>query len=185
LKDLTFGIYADAKVGIVGENGSGKSTLLRILAGLDTEHEGTVRAAAGIRVGYVEQEPRLDPTKDVLGNLEEGIVHIRELHARYEALNEKLAEPLDPDAMQAVLDEQAHVQEEIERRDGWEVDRHLEVAMEALRCPPRDADVTTLSGGERRRVALCRTLMSHPDLLLLDEPTNHLDASTTEWLEQF
>jgi energy-dependent translational throttle protein EttA len=185
LKDLTFGIYADAKVGIVGENGSGKSTLLRILAGLDPEHEGTVRAAPGIRVGYVEQEPRLDPSKDVLGNLEEGLAHIRELHARYEALNEKLAEPLDPDAMQAVLDEQAHVQEEIERRDGWEVDRRLEVAMEALRCPPRDADVTKLSGGERRRVALCRTLMSHPDLLLLDEPTNHLDASTTEWLEQF
>ena len=185
LKDLTFGIYADAKVGIVGENGSGKSTLLRILAGLDPEHDGTVRPLAGVTVGYVEQEPHLDPTKDVRGNLEEGLAHIRDLTARYEKLNEKLAEPMDADAMQAVLDEQAHVQEEIERRDGWEVDRHLEVAMEALRCPPGDADVSTLSGGERRRVALCRTLMSHPDLLLLDEPTNHLDASTTEWLEQF
>ena len=185
LKDLSFGIYADAKVGILGVNGSGKSTMLKILAGEDREFEGAVTPSPGVTIGYVSQEPRLDPKKNVRENLEEGVAHIHELLKRYERLNEKLGEPLDADAMQVVLDEQSAVQEEIERRDGWEVDRHLEVAMEALRCPPPDADVTKLSGGEKRRVALCKTVISHPDLLLLDEPTNHLDAATTEWLEQF
>jgi ATP-binding cassette ChvD family protein len=185
LKDLSFSLYADAKVGIVGVNGSGKTTLLRILAGEDTAYEGEVSANPGVTVGYVPQEPALDETRDVRGNLEAGVAGIRALLARYERLNERLGEDLGPDEMQEVLDEQASVQEEIERRDGWDVDRHLEVAMEALRCPALDRDVRTLSGGEKRRVALCRELMRHPDLLLLDEPTNHLDAATVEWLEQF
>ncbi len=185
LKDLSFSLYADAKVGILGVNGSGKTSLLRIIAGEDTAHEGVVKANPGVTVGYVPQEPVLDPTKDVRGNLESGVAGVRALLARYERLNERLSEDLDPDEMQKVLDEQSAAQEEIERRDGWDVDRHLEMAMEALRCPPPDRDVATLSGGEKRRVALCRELMRHPDLLLLDEPTNHLDAGTVEWLERF
>ncbi len=185
LKDLSFTIYADAKVGIVGSNGTGKSTLLRILAGEEHATEGTVVPVPGATIGYVSQEPALDPAKDVRGNLEEGVAHVHDLLARYERLNERLAEPLDPETMQKVLDEQSKVQEEIDRREGWDVDRHLEVAMEALRTPPGDADVSRLSGGEKRRVALCKVLMAHPDLLLLDEPTNHLDAPTVEWLEQF
>jgi ATP-binding cassette ChvD family protein len=185
LKDLSFTLFADAKVGIVGSNGTGKSTLLRILAGVDKEHEGTIVPVPGLTIGYVPQEPVLDETKDVRGNLEEGVAPVRALLARYERLNERLGEPLSADEMQDVLDEQSRVQEEIERRDGWDVDRHLELAMEALRTPPPDASVATLSGGEKRRVALCKVLMAHPDLLLLDEPTNHLDAATVEWLEQF
>ncbi len=185
LKHLTFGIYSDARVGIVGENGSGKTTLLRILAGEDKEYEGEVRPYAGVTIGYVPQEPHLDETLDVRGNVELGVKPIRELLARFEALSERLGGDLTPDEMQEVLDEQSKVQDLIEHRDGWDVDRHLEVAMEALDCPPGDADVRKLSGGEKRRVALCRILLSHPDLLLLDEPTNHLDAATTEWLERF
>src|SRR5688572_19060707 len=184
LKDLSFSIYDDAKVGIVGENGSGKTTLLRILAREDKDHDGVVRAFSGVSVGYLSQEPHLDETKDVRGNLEEGVKEVRDLLAKFERLSEKLGEDLTPDQMQAVLDQQQATQEQIERREGWEVDRHLEVAMDALSCPPPDADVTRLSGGERRRVALCRLLMQHPDLLLLDEPTNHLDAATTDWLER-
>ena len=136
-------------------------------------------------LGYVPQEPRLDPTKDVRGNLEEGVRDIRALLAKFERLSEQMAGDLTPEQLQDVLDAQSKVQDQIEHRDGWDVDRHLEVAMEALGCPPPDADVTKLSGGERRRVALCRALMQHPDLLLLDEPTNHLDAATTDWLERF
>ncbi len=185
LKNLTFGIYSDAKVGIVGENGSGKTTLLRILAGEDKEYEGEVRPYAGVTIGYVPQEPHLDEALDVRGNVELGVKPIRELLARFEGLSEKLGGDLTPEQMQDILDEQSKVQDLIEHRDGWDVDRHLEVAMEALDCPPGDADVRKLSGGEKRRVALCRVLLSHPDLLLLDEPTNHLDAATTEWLERF
>ena len=185
LKDLSFSIFADAKVGFLGENGSGKTTLLRILAGEDKEVEGEVRPYPGVTLGYVPQEPHLDPTKDVRGNLEEGVRDIRALLAKFEHLSERMGEDLSPEDLQDVLDQQSKVQDLIEHRDGWDVDRHLEVAMEALGCPPPDADVTTLSGGERRRVALCRALMQHPDLLLLDEPTNHLDAATTDWLERF
>jgi len=185
LKDLSFSIFSDAKVGIVGINGCGKSTMLRILAGEDKDYEGEVKPVGGATLRYVPQEPRLDPTKDVRGNLEEGVAEIRALHARYEALSEKLGTDLTPEQMQDVLDAQQRVQDQIEAKDGWDVDRHLELASEALRLPPGDADVTKLSGGERRRVALCRALMAHPDLLLLDEPTNHLDAATTEWLEHF
>ncbi len=185
LKNLTFGIYSDAKVGIVGENGSGKTTLLRILAGEDKEYEGEVRPYSGVTIGYVPQEPHLDETLDVRGNVELGVKPIRELLARFEALSERLGGDLTPEQMQEILDEQSKVQDLIEHRDGWDVDRHLEVAMEALACPPGDSDVRKLSGGEQRRVALCRVLLSHPDLLLLDEPTNHLDAATTEWLERF
>ena len=185
LKDLSFSIFEDAKVGFLGENGSGKTTLLRILAGEDKEYEGEVRPYPGVTLGYVPQEPRLDPTKDVRGNLEEGVRDIRALLAKFEHLSEQMAGDLTSEQLQDVLDAQSKVQDQIEHRDGWDVDRHLEVAMEALGCPPPDADVTKLSGGERRRVALCRALMQHPDLLLLDEPTNHLDAATTDWLERF
>ncbi len=185
LKDLSFSIYEDAKVGLVGENGSGKSTLLRILAREDTDHDGIVRPFPNTTYGYLPQEPNLDPTKTVLGNVELGAKAVRDLLVEFDRLSNKLAEDLSPDEMQAVLDKQSAVQEQIERKDGWELDHHIELAMEALECPPPDADVTKLSGGERRRVALCRLLMQHPDLLLLDEPTNHLDASTTEWLEHF
>jgi sulfate-transporting ATPase len=183
--DLSLTVATGDRLGVVGLNGCGKSTLLRILAGEDKDYEGEVKPVNGATLRYVPQEPRLDPTKDVWGNLEEGVVEIRELLAKFEALSEKLGTDLSPEAMQDVLDKQQRVQDLIEAKNGWDVDRHLELAAEALRLPPPDADVTKLSGGERRRVALCRALMAHPDLLLLDEPTNHLDAATTEWLEHF
>jgi ATP-binding cassette ChvD family protein len=185
LKDLSFSLFADAKVGIIGRNGSGKSSLLRILAGEEPPTEGQVVPVPGLTRGYVPQEPRLDETTDVAGNLERGVAGIRALLARFEAVNERLSEPLSPEEMEEALEEQARVQEEIERRDGWEVERHVEVAREALRLPPPDAPVRILSGGEKRRVALAVACLSHPDLLLLDEPTNHLDAATVEWLENF
>ncbi len=184
LKGLTLSFLQGAKIGVIGGNGSGKSTLLRILAGVDTDVLGEVWRQDGLTVGYVPQEPQLDETKTVLGNLEEAVEPIRALLRRHEAVNEQLATDLSPEAMEKALEKLSRLQEEIEHRDAWELDRHLEVAMEALRCPPPDADVRKLSGGERRRVALCKVLLSHPDMLLLDEPTNHLDAESVAWLER-
>ncbi|HKA91795.1 MAG TPA: energy-dependent translational throttle protein EttA, partial [Haliangiales bacterium] len=180
----SFGIYADAKVGIVGVNGSGKSTLLRVLAGVDEEHEGTVVPMPGVSVGYVPQEPSLDPTKDVRGNIEEGVAEVRDLLRRFDDVSARFAQEMAQEEMDATLAEQAELQDKIDAANGWDLDRTLDIAMDALRCPPGEADVTKLSGGERRRVALCRLLLSKPDLLLLDEPTNHLDAESVAWLER-
>ncbi len=182
------GIYLSflpgAKIGVIGLNGAGKSTLLRIMAGIDPDFLGEARPADGIRVGYLAQEPQLDPTKSALGNVMEGVAGVKALLDRYEQLNAKLGEDLSAAEMDKVLAEHGRVQDAIEAANGWELDRTLEIAMDALRCPPGDADVARLSGGERRRVALCRLLLSKPDILLLDEPTNHLDAESVGWLER-
>ena len=185
LKGIWLSFYPGAKIGVLGANGAGKSTLLRIMAGLDQDFLGEAWPAEGIRVGHLPQEPRLDPGKDVRGNVEEGVAEVRALLARFDEINARLAEPLDPDEMEKVLEEQARVQDAIEAANGWDLDRTVEIAMDALRVPPGDADVSTLSGGEVRRVALCRLLLQKPDLLLLDEPTNHLDAESVAWLERF
>ncbi len=185
LEDINLQFYPGAKIGLLGGNGAGKSTVLKIMAGVEQPSSGDAAAAPGTTIGYLEQEPTLDPDKDVLGNVEEGVGPQRAKLDRYGELSAKLAEPLEPDEMTEVLDEFQAVQDAIERDDLWDLDRKLEVAMEALRLPPADADVTKLSGGERRRVALCRLLLSSPDLLLLDEPTNHLDAESVAWLERF
>jgi ATPase subunit of ABC transporter with duplicated ATPase domains len=185
LKDISLSFFPGAKIGVLGLNGAGKSTLLRIMAGLDTEIHGEARAQKGIRVGFLPQEPALDPDKDVRGNVEEGVAEMLELLARFEAVSAKFAEPMDDDAMNALLEEQGDLQDAIEAAGGWELERKLEIAADALRLPPWDADIGTLSGGERRRVALCRLLLSAPDMLLLDEPTNHLDAESVAWLERF
>ena len=184
LKELTLAFFPGAKIGVVGANGSGKSTLLRILAGEDAEFDGQARPATGIRIGYLPQEPRLDESKTVLGNPEEAVAETRALLQRHEEIGKRLEGNLDSDAMQKALDDLAVVQEQIEHRGAWELDRHLEVAAHALILPPPEAPVKPLSGGERRRVALCRLLLQQPDLLLLDEPTNHLDAESVAWLEQ-
>jgi sulfate-transporting ATPase len=181
--DLSF--LPGAKIGVLGANGAGKSSLLRIMAGVDADFLGEARPAPGIEVGYLSQEPELDPAKDVLGNVEDGVAEIRALLVQFEELSSRFAEPLDDDAMAALLEEQGALQDRIDASDGWELERTLEVAMDALRCPPGDADVSTLSGGEKRRVALCRLLLSKPDMLLLDEPTNHLDTESVAWLERF
>jgi energy-dependent translational throttle protein EttA len=184
LRDIWLSFYFGAKIGVLGANGAGKSSLLRIMAGEDTEHLGEATPAPGIRVGFFSQEPRLDPAKDVRGNIEEGLSHIRDLITRFEEISARFSEPMEPEEMDKLLEEQGRVQEIIEHADGWDLDRKIEIAMDALRCPPGDAAVDTLSGGERRRVALCRVLLQQPDLLLLDEPTNHLDAESVAWLEQ-
>ncbi len=185
LDNVTLAFYPGAKIGVLGYNGAGKSTVLRIMAGIEEPSSGDAILAPGASVGLLEQEPALDPDKDVLGNVEEGVAATRGLLSRYGELSARLGEPLSDNEMAATLEEFTDVQEAIEGANAWDLDRRLEVAMDALRCPPADADVTTLSGGERRRVALCRLLLSAPDLLLLDEPTNHLDAESVAWLERF
>ncbi len=185
LADITLAFLPGAKIGVLGANGAGKSTLLRIMAGHDEDILGEARLSPGLRVGYLPQEPELDPAKDVAGNVEEGLGETRDLLRRFEEVSARFGEPLEDDEMQALLDEQAKLQDAIDASGGWEFERTLEVAMDALRLPPGDADVSVLSGGERRRVALCRLLLAKPDLLLLDEPTNHLDAESVAWLERF
>src|SRR5216683_2329645 len=184
LKNIWLAFFPGAKIGVIGSNGAGKSSLLRVMALEDKDFLGTVRAASGITIGFVPQEPRLDETKDVRGNVEEAVAPTRALLQRYEALSAKLAEPLDADVMEKVLEDLGRTQDAIEAANAWEFERHLEIAMDAMRLPPGDAAVATLSGGERRRVALCKTLLQRPDLLLLDEPTNHLDAESVAWLER-
>jgi len=183
LEDISLSFFPGAKIGVLGLNGSGKSTLLRIMAGIDTEIEGEARPQAGINIGYLPQEPQLDADKDVRGNVEEGMGEMIETLKRFNEVSEKFAEP-DAD-FDALMEEQAKLQDIIEASNGWEIERTLDIAADALRLPPWDADVTKLSGGERRRVALCRLLLSKPDMLLLDEPTNHLDAESVAWLERF
>jgi ATP-binding cassette ChvD family protein len=185
LKDISLSFFPGAKIGVLGLNGSGKSTLLRIMAGVDKDYLGEARPQPGIRIGYLSQEPELDPSKDVRGNVEEGVKETKALLDRFNEVSMKFAEPLDDDEMNALLEEQARLQDAIDAAGGWELDRKLEIAANALRLPPWDADVTKLSGGERRRVALCRLLLSAPDMLLLDEPTNHLDAESVAWLERY
>ncbi|MDP7626146.1 MAG: energy-dependent translational throttle protein EttA [Rhodospirillales bacterium] len=183
MKDISLSFLPGAKIGVLGANGAGKSTLLRIMAGIETEYNGEVWAAEGARVGFLPQEPELDPSKDVEGNAMEGVGEIKDLIDRFNEVSAKFAEPMDDDEMNTLLEEQGTLQEQIDAVNGWELERTVEMAMDALRCPPGDADVTTLSGGEKRRVALCRLLLQKPDLLLLDEPTNHLDAESVAWLE--
>ena len=185
LRDIWLSFLPGAKIGVLGLNGSGKSSLLKIMAGEDTEFIGEAFPSDGISVGFLPQEPRLDPTKSVKGNVEEGVAAIKSLLDRYDELNMKLGEELSPEEMDKVLEEQGRLQDRIDAVNAWDIDSQLELAMDALRCPSAEADVTTLSGGERRRVALCRLLLRSPDLLLLDEPTNHLDAESVAWLERF
>jgi energy-dependent translational throttle protein EttA len=185
LKDIWLSFYPGAKIGVLGLNGAGKSSLLKIMAGEDTRFVGEAFPAEGIKIGFLPQEPRLNPALDVRGNVEQGVADVRALLERYDEINAKFAEDLSPEEMDKVLAEQGRVQDRIDQVGAWELDSKIEMAMDALRCPPGDADVATLSGGERRRVALCQLLLSAPDLLLLDEPTNHLDAESVAWLEHF
>ena len=185
LKDIWLSFLPGAKIGVLGLNGAGKSTLLRIMAGEDHDFIGEAFPAEGISVGFLSQEPRLDASKTVLGNVEEGAAEIRALLTRYDEINARFGDDMSPEEMDKVLEEQGRVQDQIEAANGWDLDSRLELAMDALRLPPSDTDVATLSGGERRRVALCRLLLRSPDLLLLDEPTNHLDAESVAWLERF
>jgi ATP-binding cassette ChvD family protein len=184
LKGIWLSFFPGAKIGVLGSNGAGKSTLLRIMAGVETDFLGEAWPAEGTRVGYLAQEPQLNPDKDVLGNVTEGVAETRALLDRFEEVSTKLGEVTDPDEMEKLIEEQAKLQDGIDASNAWELDRTLEMAMDALRVPPGDTAVATLSGGERRRVALCRLLLSTPDLLLLDEPTNHLDAESVAWLER-
>jgi energy-dependent translational throttle protein EttA len=185
LDNIWLSFLPGAKIGVLGLNGSGKSTLLRIMAGLDHDTSGEAWAAEGVSVGFLPQEPSLDPTKDVLGNVMEGMAEKKALLDRFEAVSNRLGEDISPEEMETLIAEQGELQEKIDSADAWDLQRTVEIAMDALRCPPGDAEVSKLSGGERRRVALCRLLLQRPDLLLLDEPTNHLDAESVAWLERF
>ena len=185
LKDIWLSFLPGAKIGVLGPNGAGKSTLLRIMAGIEKSFTGEAWSAEGATVGYLPQEPELDPMNDVAGNVTEGLAEMKALLERFEAVSARFAEELTDEQMTALIAEQGELQEKIDAANGWELDRTVEIAMDALRCAPGDADVTTLSGGERRRVALCRLLLQKPDLLLLDEPTNHLDAESVAWLQRF
>jgi len=185
LKDISLSFFPGAKIGVLGLNGSGKSTLLRIMAGLDQEFDGEARPQPGIKIGYLQQEPELNPDKDVRGNVEEGVAETKALLDRFNEISMAFAEPMDDEQMNSLLEEQGKLQDAIDSAGAWELDRKLEIAADALRLPPWDADVNKLSGGEKRRVALCRLLLSEPDMLLLDEPTNHLDAESVAWLERF
>ena len=185
LKDIYLSFYRDAKIGVLGTNGAGKSTLLKIMAGVDKDYVGEVRPADYVKIGYLPQEPVLDPAKDVRGNAEEGLAHIRAMLDEFNAISAKFAEPMDDAQMNKLLEKQGTLQEKIDAIGAWELDHKVDIAMDALRLPPADADVTKLSGGEKRRVALCRLLLSQPDMLLLDEPTNHLDAESVAWLERY
>jgi ATP-binding cassette ChvD family protein len=185
LRGIYLSFFHGAKIGVLGANGAGKSTLLRIMAGVDKDFLGEAFPAAGLRIGYLSQEPQLDPAKDVRGNVENGVADTRALLTRFEEVSARLGEPIEADEMDKLLDEQARLQDRIDASNAWDLDRTVELAMDALRVPPGDMDVTKISGGERRRVALCRLLLSRPDMLLLDEPTNHLDAESVAWLERY
>src|ERR1700730_14157591 len=185
LRDIWLSFLPGAKIGVLGLNGAGKSTLLRIMAGEERDFAGEAWAAEGVRVGFPPQEPALDPDKDVFGNVIEGLAEVKAIVERFEAVSARFAEALEPEEMEALIAEQGELQEKIDQADAWELDRTVEIAMDALRCPPGETAVATLSGGERRRVALCRLLLQRPDLLLLDEPTNHLDAESVAWLQRF
>ncbi|MFZ5931566.1 MAG: energy-dependent translational throttle protein EttA [Pseudomonadota bacterium] len=185
LNDIRLSFLPGAKIGVLGINGSGKSTLLRIMAGVDKEYQGEAWAAEGVKIGYLAQEPDLNPGKDVWGNVMEGVAETKALLDEFETVSAAFAEPMDDDAMNALIERQSVLQERIEALNAWDLDSRVELAMDVLRCPPGDAKIDTLSGGEKRRVALCKLLLSQPDMLLLDEPTNHLDAETVGWLENF
>jgi ATP-binding cassette ChvD family protein len=185
LDGITLAFLPGAKIGVLGPNGAGKSSLLRIMAGVDPDFLGEARPHPALRIGFLAQEPQLDPSKDVKGNVEDGVAELKNLLRRFDEISAQFAEELEDDAMGALLEEQGKLQDAIDAAGGWELDRTLDIAMDALRLPPGDAEVTQLSGGERRRVALCRLLLSKPDMLLLDEPTNHLDAESVAWLEHY
>ncbi|MCS5584936.1 MAG: ATP-binding cassette domain-containing protein, partial [Pseudomonadales bacterium] len=184
LEGIYLAFYPGAKIGVLGRNGSGKSTLLRIMAGMDTQYDGEARLTAGYTCGYLPQEPQLDETTDVWGNVELAVAPRRSMLDRYNEISSLLAEPMSDEAMMTLCDEMTQLQDKIEASNTWDLDREIEIAFDVMNLPPRDADISTLSGGEKRRVALCRLLLQRPDLLLLDEPTNHLDADSVAWLER-